>query len=230
MSSAPVPSDDRDVVPRDASSPLWLSALADGDGEALPHGAAQWRDDAAARENWHLYHLIGDVLRSDDLVSTPTRDAAFLSALRGRLAREPVPLAPVALVPSTNLVRRLGWRAPAAVAAGFVAVAATLALMRPQGFGGGADEGVRLAANPGAVAGTGVRVVSNPQPSATAALVADGTMIRDLRLDASLRAHPATRSNAPVALPGGGLRNVEILVTPVAPQAVPVLRTASEPR
>jgi hypothetical protein len=90
---------------------------------------------------------------------------------------------------------------------------------------------VRLAGDAAAVAGTGVRVVSNPHPSATGALVADGPMIRDARLDAYLQTYRAARGNAVVAQPGGVLRNAEILVTPVAPQvALPVFRTASEPR
>ena len=255
MTASTPPPVDRDAAPPDAAPPdasprLWLSALADGEREALPLGAEQWRDDAGAREAWHLYHLIGDVLRSDDLASTPARDAAFLAGLRQRLAREPVPLAPAPLpAPAANAQpspRRLGWRAPAAVAAGFVAVAATLVLMRSEGFGGGSDGGVRLAGNPAPVAGTGLRVVSNPLPSATGALVADGVMIRDARLDAYLRAHQAARGNSAGALPGGGLRNAEIVVTPIAPigalgaigsivsttprAGASALRTASEPR
>lgn len=209
-----------------------LSALADGERESLSPGTALWRDDAAARERWHLYHLIGDVMRSGELATAPARDAAFVARLRARLADGPVPLAPAPTVAAQPMVRRLGWRAPAAVAAGFIAVAATLVLMRP--LGSGAGEGVRLATGPASVAGSGVRVVSNPQPSAAAALVADGRMIRDARVDAYLRAHQAARGNSPAALPGGGLRNAEILVTPEPPgladAATRNLRSASEPR
>ena len=226
-----------DPASADAGSRLWLSALADGEREALPHGSAQWRDDAGARECWHLYHLIGDVLRSDELASPPARDAAFLAGLRQRLAAEPVPLAPAA-APASPL-RRLGWRAPAAVAAGFAAVAATLVLMRPEGFGVGI-EGAQWAAGPASVAGGGVRVVSNPAPVANGPLVADGPMIRDARLDAYLRAHQSARGRSPVVLPDGGLRSVEILLVPqqsvpqqsVSPAARPAstLRPAAEPR
>jgi len=208
--------------------------LADGERDALPHAAALWRDDAAARESWHVYHLIGDVMRSEDLASRPGRDAAFLDGLRTRLASEPVPLAPAPLAVSQPLARRLGWRAPAAVAAGFVAVAATLVLLRPQGLGFG--EGEQVAGDPVSTAGSGVRVVPNLQPSATGALVADGRMIRDARLDAYLQAHQAARGNSPAALPGGGLRSVELLVTPmplvpVTPRAnASAAHTVSGPR
>jgi sigma-E factor negative regulatory protein RseA len=217
-------------------SRLWLSALADGEREALPHAAAQWREEAGARECWHLYHLIGDVLRSDDLASAPARDAAFLANLRQRLAREPVPLAPAAAPPrhsSATLMRRLGWRAPAAVAAGFVAVAAALITMRPEGFGR-AEGGLQLSASPSPVAGGGLRVNAQPPGTRSAAppgiLVSDGTMLRDPRLDAYLRAHQAARGSAPAALPGGGLRSAEVVVTPLSQQATPALRPASDVR
>ncbi|MBI5721892.1 MAG: sigma-E factor negative regulatory protein [Burkholderiales bacterium] len=229
--TAPSPSPtDREPVPP-AAGPReprqWLSALADGEREALPHAAALWRDDAGARECWHLYHLIGDVMRSDDLASRPTRDAAFLEGLRARLAAEPAPLAPEPLHSMPPLARRLGWRAPAAVAAGFVAVAATVVLLRPQGPG--FEGGDALAGAP--AAGLGVHVVANPHPSANGALVADGSVIRNARLDAYLQAHQAARGNSPAALPGGGLRSVELLVTPMAPRAnASAPRSASGPR
>ena len=43
----------------------WLSALADGQADAAEPACGLWRDDAAARQTWHAYHLIGDVLRSE---------------------------------------------------------------------------------------------------------------------------------------------------------------------
>jgi len=205
-----------------------LSALADGDRAALPQATSLWRDDAAARESWHLYHLIGDVMRSEDLATAPARDAAFLEGLRARLATEPVPLAP-APMPAPTLARRLGWRAPAAVAAGFVAVAATVVLLRGQ-----APQGAeQLAADEPRPSGGGLRVVTNPHPSAGSGLVIEGRMIRDPRLEAYLQAHQSVRGNSPAALPGGGMRSAELLVTPVAPlpkASTPLARPASEPR
>jgi len=140
-----------------------VSELVDGEltGAALAQACGAWRDDPEARAQWHAYHLIGDVLRSDDLASTAKRDAAFLAALRGRLADEPVPLAPQPLLsnapaPQGALVsgdgagavaprRRGQWLvAPAAVAAGFVAVAAVLVLVR--GPGASADAPVLASA------------------------------------------------------------------------------------
>jgi len=75
-----------------------LSALADGEVDAAAAGAAcgAWKTDAELRRTWHAWHLIGDVLRSEDLASSAERDQRFLVALRGRLALEPVVLAPEA--------------------------------------------------------------------------------------------------------------------------------------
>lgn len=111
----------------DAAMRGMLAALLDGEappGEA-DAACAAWHEDAEARGCWHAYALIGDVLRSDDLSRDAGRDAAFVHALRGRLAAEPVPLAPGPL--------RRAWRkmaVPAVVAAGFAAVAGSAIVLR----------------------------------------------------------------------------------------------------
>jgi sigma-E factor negative regulatory protein RseA len=206
---------------------LWLSALADGDGEALARATALWRQDAGARERWYTYHLIGDLMRSQELASTPARDAEFLVGLRARLASEPVPMAPTPPRPAHMGLQRLGWRAPAAVAAGVATVAAALVLTRPSDAPPeGAAPGIQLVlGEAGSPQGGGLRVRSIPAPAAGGPLVADRGVIRDVRLDAYLRAHEAARGNAPAATPGGGLRNAEIVVTPM-----PASSFASEPR
>lgn len=123
-----------------------LSALADGELESslVASACAQWRDDASLRQEWHTTHLIGDVLRSSDLASSPARDEDFLQRLRARMADEPVVLAPQALlapeesatppalVPQRQVAggRRWSWMAPSAVAAGFVMVAGALLVTR----------------------------------------------------------------------------------------------------
>src|SRR5437870_6282389 len=130
-----------------------LSALADGDatdGEAARAFEA-WRDDEDARTTWHAYQLIGDVLRSDDLAAEPAADAAFLVALRARMASEPVVLAPAEVaeqpVPALRAVANgrtggwsLGrWQAPFAMAAGFLAVIGGMQLVRSPASPGGAS-------------------------------------------------------------------------------------------
>lgn len=211
----------RDAAPDEDRRAL-LSALADGQPDAAQAGCALWRDDAEARATWHTYHLIGDVLRSDDLAVQPARDAAFLAALRTRLAAEPTVLAPAAapapFVPPLTR-RRHAWLAPVAVAAGFVAVAGVLVVARVSLPGG---DGPLLAVGGGN--NPGLQRASTGAP-ATAPLVIQGRVIRDAQLDAYLRAHREAMGGAPVALPGGVPRNIETLapagpVTPVSASAV----------
>lgn len=168
-----------------------MSALMDGrlDGASLDSAFSAWRSDAKARECWHAYHLIGDVLRSDELAAQPARDEAFLVGLRSKLAAEPVPLAP------GRPQGERGWRqrlvAPAAVAAGFVAVAGVLVVLRgaaPQEGAGGA-------------------LVAGGAPGEMT--VVNREVIRDARLDRYLAAHRKVSNSASVQVPGAVGRSVE---------------------
>ena len=75
-----------------------LSRLVDGDAD--PDDVAvlcrRWSDDEQSRSAWHEYHLIGDVLRSEELAVPAVRQADFLAQLRVKLQDEPVVLAPAA--------------------------------------------------------------------------------------------------------------------------------------
>ncbi|MDT7834520.1 sigma-E factor negative regulatory protein [Aquabacterium sp. OR-4] len=176
-----------------------LSSLMDG--ELPPEGVrapcSRWRADAQARDAWHTYHLIGDVLRSEDLASTPQRDEAFLQRLRERLATEPVPMAPlpaarepavaVAAVPAAAALaatvpqRRAASRrfAPMAVAAGVVVVAGVVGVMRAVSPLGPLEPGLMATATsvgPGLAASV---------PGGSVPM----TMVRDARLDRYIATH-----------------------------------------
>ena len=179
-----------------------LSALMDGelDADTLAALCEDWHRDPDLRSRWHGYHLVGDVMRSEDLASTPGRDAAFLHQLRLRLDAEPVVLAPRPLPapvltpsPSTSAVRSgrawRAWRSSAAVAAGFVVVAVgAVSLMRPQ------SSGVEIATAVPAPSPAQVVTVSGSSRAdggvpGTNNAVLNGTVIRDARLDQYLAAH-----------------------------------------
>jgi len=174
-----------------------LSSLMDGElpDDAAVQACALWRHDAAMRQDWHAYHLIGDVLRSDDLATRPARDESFLQALRLRLADEAVPLAraapptaqPVRLphpgevqvVSTVRAGRARSWLvAPAAVAAGFAVVAGVMVATR-----------VSVPTS-----GNAVLALSTP-----AAVAASAVLVRDPQLDRYLSAH---RVLAHGAMPG----------------------------
>ncbi len=173
----------------EAQTRMWLSACADGQADALDRACQLWRDDAQARQTWHRYHLIGDVMRSEELATSPAHDAAFLLGLRQRLAAEPVVLAPAA--------RRPAWRLPAAMAASFVLVAGTFMVARM----GPVHAGGEYAGAPGAatVLAQADRLADDQGPA----------LITDPRLDEFLRAHQAMGGGMQAAAPGGTLRRVE---------------------
>src|ERR1700712_2372367 len=86
-----------DASKRDAAALERLSALMDGelDQSAVAQACGHWGADDDARSSWHAYHLIGDVLRSEDLAEGSARDVEFMRTLRARMSSEPVVLAPM---------------------------------------------------------------------------------------------------------------------------------------
>jgi sigma-E factor negative regulatory protein RseA len=205
-----------------------LSALVDGelDANIVAQACSAWRDDPEQRSTWYAYQLIGDVLRSEDLASEASRDLAFVNALRGRLAAEPVVLAPqpidVIALPEP-VVRgsraRWTWVGASAAAAGFVAVAGVLVLTRAPGVSTDAQQdrtaGIALsspaavqAAQPQAQAPAPAAVVQAANIAAEPqALVASGKLIRDARLDRYLAAHKQFAGTSALGVPSGFLRS-----------------------
>lgn len=192
-----------------------LSALVDGELDAgeVQEACAKWRDDASMRSTWHAYQLIGDVLRSDELASQPGRDAQFLAGLRERLAQEPVVLAPESVVPAVPdraPSRHKVWVSSVAVAAGFVAVIGVLAVTQ---FSSAPTDAL-LAREATPLVGSGLQVVSASGVSAAPvlpeepqAVVLDGRLIRDARLDQYLAAHKKFGGSSAPGVPSGFLRS-----------------------
>lgn len=177
-----------------------MSSLADGDADSAVAGCALWSADPDARKAWHTYHLIGDALRSDDLAAVRGHDESFLLALRGRLAAEPVALAPMAL---PALATRRRWLAPATMAAGVAVVAGALVVTRMAGPGAERSAAPLLVGAPVSPVGSAADRPGDPQWR-----VVDGNLIRDARLDAYLRAH----RGGSAAMPGGATGRFETVV------------------
>ncbi len=192
-----------------------LSALADGELEPaeVARVCTRWRDDPELRGRWHAYQLIGDVLRSEDLAASGARDAALLASLRGRLANEPVVLAPEpasaspdAPVPMRAAARRgrWAWKAPAAVAAGFVAVAGVLTVV---GLPETAPPGGAVLARSGAGTGAPAAALRAASPDV---VLANDRVVRDARLDRYLNAHKQFAGTSALGMPSGFLRNAAV--------------------
>lgn len=193
-----------------------LSSVVDGEGrhDDIDEACRRWKTDEAFRRDWETYHLIGDVLRSDELSPARPGDAAFLQGLRARLAAEPVPLAPAPLRERHPAARSRRWLAPAAMAAGVMAVGTAFVVLRPEVAGPAVGWGPQVAATPPAdLRRTGAATLPVAAPaSSQAVMVLDGQLIRDARLDAYFEAHRGAVGPVPSAMPGGALRSVDILV------------------
>jgi sigma-E factor negative regulatory protein RseA len=167
--------------------PAWrehLSALADGELDDAVSLCAAWRAQVEVRETWHTYHLIGDVLRSEDLAVAPARDAALLGRLRDLLAAEPTILAPEATRVASEQDRRWSMRAAMAVTAGVVAVGGIYGLMRP------AAGPITVATIVPPATPAAARPAAPPEADPVVIVARDNVrLIRDARLDAYLAAH-----------------------------------------
>ena len=191
-----------------------ISALADGElGGDEAARILDAMDAGAARECWHLYHLIGDVLRAPDL-GDARHDVEFVSRLRGRLppqvsvvAPAQVPDAPAAARPAANdgVFR---WKMVAGLAS-FAAVAA-IGWGVMGGIGPQAGVGAQLSQG-GAPAPTQIATLAAPVPVTVASNPAEAdagaVMLRDARLDELLAAHRQTSGATALGNAAGFLRN-----------------------
>ena len=192
-----------------------LSALADG--ELDPAGSLTsceaWARDAALRADWHAWHLIGDVLRSDDLAADPRHDRTFSARLAARLKAEPVVLAPASLGGAVGSrferpSRRGRWTAAGAVAAGFVLVVGTFAVVRP-----GDSPPAQIARDDVAGAIMAPAVAPAPATEVSAqpvAIVADNKIIRDAQLERYLEAHKQFAGTSALGVPSAFLRSATV--------------------
>ena len=201
-----------DEPPLDAGDARWLlSAMADGEADdaELGRGLAAWAGaEPQARQCWHAYHLIGDVLRSEDLASAPDRDRGFLQRLNARLADEPAVLAPLPL-PAAG--RRRSWALPVALAAGVIGLASALVLSLGPAGGGAPAPLLARALDVGVPAAVATAASVAPAPSfvdAAEAVPPGGRVVRDARLDSYLRAHRDYATALPGSLPGGSGRSI----------------------
>ena len=198
----------------DVNDPGWLlSALADGEAGAaeLDQGCRLWAATASVRQCWHDYHLIGDVLRSQDLASQPRHDQDFIRRLSARLDVEPAVLAPAPL--SRTAPPRRRWAVPAALAASVMALGTVVAVWSNLEDPAAA---VPLAAAPAATVPpvAAAPATAAPAAAAQAAVAADegvpagARLVRDARLDRYLRAHRDYAVALPGSLPGGSARSI----------------------
>jgi sigma-E factor negative regulatory protein RseA len=187
-----------------------LSSMADGEADARAQQRCLdlWASDAQARQRWHDYQLIGDVLRSQELGSSAAHDVAFLQALRVRLKTEPEVLRPK--VPLILAARSRAWGVPMAAMAGVAAVAGVVVALRIA-----PDGGAPMVAVQGGAAPTVATAMPATQPVPVAQInmqVVNGRLIRDARLDRYFAAHRQSANGAALQMPGAVVRSVDTIV------------------
>ncbi len=179
-----------------------LSALADGrldsgQPEALTHILA----DPQALQTWHLYHMVGDVLRSEALAPS-VRDLAFWERLEVQLAEEMVSPAPAVDAVARQVPGRLTAANAPVLRWQWVAGLAFATLAGVVGSGMwnrvAPETDAALAAAP---------AVQPALPQLVAVDTANETMIRDPQLDALMAAHQQLGGHSALQMPSGFLRN-----------------------
>ncbi len=194
-----------------------LSALIDGESAGdravvSEHDLTQFLSEfgEADRALWAEYHLVGDVLKSEDLVAAPAADRAFLIGFSAALESEPALLAPRALKPNRAALQVRRYMPTLAAVAAVVTL--TWILVPRQMHGGVPGAAEQTAANvantvaqtqvvaqavvPGLAQAGGssdVRRVamaaSTPDTDTATPAPDDVNMIRDAQLDQYLDAH-----------------------------------------
>jgi sigma-E factor negative regulatory protein RseA len=133
-----------------------ISALMDGELAQHEAGGAleSLRDEGEARELWRRYHLIGDLMRDSNTLSSGF-GAGFSSRVADRIAREPTVLAPPPSRRRVEAARLPVWALSAAASLAAVALVGWVA------FGPG-DESQVAAVQPPVVAAQEAPQVAPP--------------------------------------------------------------------
>ncbi|MCU0949961.1 MAG: sigma-E factor negative regulatory protein [Burkholderiaceae bacterium] len=159
-----------------------ISCLMDGADDAAALSALC--ADDRAREDWAIWHMAGDALRSSEVAAL--HSPRFASRVSQALAAEPAIVAPRALSASpSRAMRRLVL--PGAAAAAAVAVMAFIAVPMLRGAGEVEGSGFEVARVQGASQPSGSMVQTVPVSSIARGLPAPG--VQTVNFDAYISAH-----------------------------------------
>lgn len=164
-----------------------------------------------ARSCWHVYHLVGDVLRSEELAACG-HDQAFVARLGARLQQEgfsPARAAgatvalPVTARPAANdgLFR---WKMVAGLAS--VAAVAAIGWSTMSGIGAGSS-GAQLAQRSAQTPVLSLASALPAEAASTSSAQTGPVMLRDARLDELLAAHRQAADGSALGSASGFLRN-----------------------
>ena len=183
----------------------------DGELQGREHEAAVGAllEDPQAQSEWHAYHCVGDVLRSEDLASG-AQDFQFLAKLEKRLLHETklalvempenVVVAPVAAKQQKSAnADRFRWRLAAGGATTIAVAVLAVFTLDPSPWRPHSPLGVPMANSP--------QKLQDPVPNTSSIAVTPGGIIRDARVDQLVSAHQQLGGHSALQMPSGFLRN-----------------------
>jgi len=185
-----------------------ISAMVDGDlqSDECVQILDRLREDAQSLETWHVYQVVGDVLRSPELA--PTRsDMAFWEKLEQRLALEP-DRPHIAL----NSDRSTMEKSTPVVMANIGEIVANESVFRWKVLAGVACTVLVSVVGSGLWTQTNSRIsqeLASVKPAAAVVVMETpvGSMLRDPRLDELMAAHRQLGGHSALQVPAGFLRN-----------------------
>jgi sigma-E factor negative regulatory protein RseA len=176
-----------------------ISALIDGQvqGEDFNRIMALMNDDRQALDDWHVYHLVGDLMRAGEHSLAGHCDEKLLAGIRNRLKAE-LPQAPNDLEQRESLPRVMAQRDSANQANFYWKVTASVASLMTVAVLGWQLLG-RASDSSSASQLAKAEVITSPK-------LVQG-MIRDPELDKLLEAHRLNGGISALQLPAGFVRN-----------------------
>ncbi len=178
-----------------------ISALVDGQLQAkeLASVMADMEISPEMVSSWHVYQLIGDVMRSEDLAGG-AHDLDFLTRLQAKLVLEPLPTDPVQLTQVNLPIATAGanadvfrWKWFSGVVVSALVAVVGLGVWNPSAQ-------PQMQASVASPAVPAAIQVANVQPQ-------EPVMLRDPQLDALMAAHQQLGGHSALQMPSGFLRN-----------------------
>lgn len=173
-----------------------ISALADGrlQGPDFARAMADMVNQPDDVATWHLYHLVGDVLRSEDL-AVGAHSGDFLARLEGKLALESIPVATLPQAPMPVVATQhsanadvMRWKWAAGLAASALVAVVGVGLWNQTNT-------------------SSLQAVAVPVPVTPTMPADEQIVLRDPQLDALMAAHQQLGGHSALQMPSGFLRN-----------------------
>ena len=195
---------------------LLINDLADGQlqGDVFANAMSLLNNSNDARDVWHRLHVVGDVMRSNELANCHS-DSAFLQRMKLSLQQEPAIQAVSASTLQTTHVKTSAndsvfiWKSVAGLASLVGVVAVSWSLLNGA-INGGTGSGAELASTPTQTNQAPLAVVASDTAVAgvgSGAASGRGEMLRDAQLDAMIAAHKQLGGYSALQAPSGFLRH-----------------------